>query len=76
MTPSRKGWHYLAVKNISALLRGITLNHVGDFDCLSCFHWPRTKNKLVYHKNIQKNVFGGTLMTSEETKILELNKNK
>ena len=76
MTPSRKGWHYLAVKNISASLRRITLKHVGDFDCLSCFHYPRTKNKLVYHENIQKYVSGGALMPSEETKILELNKNK
>ena len=24
-------WHYLAVKNISGLLRGITSNHNGDF---------------------------------------------
>ena len=31
-------WHYLAVKNISGLLRGITSNHNGDFYCLNCFH--------------------------------------
>ena len=74
MTPSQKGWHYLAVKNISASLRGITLKYVGDFDCLGCFHSLGTKNKLVYHKNIQKYIFGGALMLSEETKILEFNK--
>ena len=28
-------WHYLAVKNISGLLRGITSNHDGDFYCLN-----------------------------------------
>ena len=32
-----KKWHYLAVKSLSALLRGITSNHNGDFYCLNCF---------------------------------------
>ena len=32
-----KKWHYLAVKSLSALLRGITSNHVGDFYCLNFF---------------------------------------
>ena len=36
-------WHYLAVKNISGLLRGITTNHDGDFYCLNCF--IRTQQK-------------------------------
>ena len=31
-------WHYLAIKNISGLLREITSNHNGDFYCLNCFH--------------------------------------
>ena len=30
-------WHYLAVKKFSALLRGITSNHNGDFYFLNCF---------------------------------------
>ena len=30
-------WHYLAVKSLSALLRGITGNNNGDFYCLNCF---------------------------------------
>ena len=33
-----KKWHYLAVKSLSALLRGITSKHDGDFYCLDCFH--------------------------------------
>ena len=45
-----KNWHYLTVKNISRLLRGITSNHVGDYYCLNCFHLYRTKNKLEAHK--------------------------
>ena len=39
-------WHYLAIKNIYGLLRGITSNHDGDFYCLNCFHSYRTKGKL------------------------------
>ena len=30
-------WHYLMVKNLSGLLRGITSSHAGDFYCLNCF---------------------------------------
>ena len=38
MITDGKKWHYLAVKKLSVLLREITLNHVGDFHCLNCFH--------------------------------------
>ena len=43
MITSGKKWDYFVVKNLSALLRGITLNHNGDFHCLKCFHLYRTK---------------------------------
>ena len=43
MITDGKKWHYLAVKSLSALLRGIALNHNGDFYCLNCFHLYRTK---------------------------------
>ena len=48
-------WHYLVVKNLSGLLRGITSNHKGDFYCLNCFHSYRTENKLEAHKKICEN---------------------
>ena len=48
-------WHYLAVKKLSALLKGITSNHDGDFYYLNCFHSYTTKNKLKKHKNVCKN---------------------
>ena len=48
-------WHYLAIKNISGLLRGITSNHNGDFDCLNCLHSYRTISKLKKHEKICKN---------------------
>ena len=37
--------HYLAVKKLSALLRGITSTHYSDFYCLNCPHSFRTKIK-------------------------------
>ena len=38
--------HYLAVKSISRLLRGIASNHDGDFYCLNCFHSYTTQKRL------------------------------
>ena len=49
-----KNWHYLAVKSISKLLRGITSNHDGDFYYLNCLHSYRTKKKLKKHENVCK----------------------
>ena len=48
-------WHYLVVKNLSGLLRGITSNHKEDFYCLNCFHSYRTENKLEAHKKMCEN---------------------
>ena len=52
MISNGENWHYLAVKNLSRLLRGITSNHDGDYYCLNCFHSYRTENKLNAHKKI------------------------
>ena len=38
MISNGENWHYLAVKSLSGLLRGITSNHNGDYYCLNCFH--------------------------------------
>ena len=48
-------WHYLVVKNLSKLLRGITSNHKENFYFLNCFHSYRTENKLEAHKKICEN---------------------
>ena len=53
MITDGKKWHYLAVKSLSALLRGITSNHVGDFHCLNCFLSYSTKENS---KNMKKYV--------------------
>ena len=50
MISNGENWHYLVVKSLSRLLRGITSNHDGDYYCLNCFHSYRTENKLNVHK--------------------------
>ena len=42
ITDGASNWHYLAIKIISGLFRGITSNHNGDFYCLNCLHSYRT----------------------------------
>ena len=66
--------HYLAVKELSALLRGITSKYHGDFYCLNCLHSFRTENKLKSHEKVCKyKDFCGIVMPSEEENILEFN---
>ena len=55
ITDNYNRWHYLAVKSLTALFRGITSNYFGDFYCLNCFHSCRTLNKLKRHERICNN---------------------
>ena len=55
MISNGEKWHYLTVKNLSGLSRGITSNHNADFYCLNCFCAYSTKNKLEKHKKICEN---------------------
>ena len=55
MISNGEKWHYLVIKNLSGLLKGITSNHVGDVYCLNCFCAYSTKNKLEKHKKICEN---------------------
>ena len=50
ITNGTSTWHYLAVKRILGLLRGITRKHDGDFYCLNCFHSYTREKKLRNHK--------------------------
>ena len=50
MIPNGNGWHYLAVKKLSELLRGVTSKHYGNVYCLNCLLSFRTKNELESHK--------------------------
>ena len=54
MISNGENWHYVAVKSLSRLLRGITSNHDGDYYCLNCFNSYRTENKRNAHKNMRK----------------------
>ena len=67
MISNREKWHYLAVKKISTLLRGITSKNNGEFYCFICFHFLRTKNKLESHKKVCENKdFCNVIMPSED----------
>ena len=55
MITDGKKWHYLAVRSLSALFRGITSSNNEDFYCLNCFHSYRTLNKLKKHKKVCNN---------------------
>ena len=55
MITNGEKWHYLRVKNLPGLLRGITSTHKEDFYCLNCFCLYRTKNKVEVHKKICEN---------------------
>ena len=59
----REGWHYLAVKNLSALLIGISSKHKSNFYCLTCLHSFRTKNK----KSIRNKDFCNIVMPPKDT---------
>ena len=54
ITDSDNNWHYLTVKSISRLLRGITSNHDGDFYCLNSFHSYTPKKDLKSMKEYAK----------------------
>ena len=68
-----KDLYCLTVKKLSALLRGISSKHDGDFISLHCLHSFRTKNKLKFYEKVCKiKDFYETLMSSVKDNILEL----
>ena len=74
MITDGKKWHYLVVKSLPALLRGIKSNHNGDFHCLNCFHSYLTDNKLKKHENVcNKHDYCYTEMPTGDNEILEYN---
>ena len=68
----KEGWHYLAVKSLTALLRRITSKHHCNFHCLNCLQSCRTENRFISHEKVCKNEdFCGIAMRSEKDKILK-----
>ena len=71
-----KGWrHYLAVKKLSVLLRGIIFKKViAIFIVWIVFILLEQETNLNRNKNICENKsFSSVILTSEDTKILEFN---
>ena len=66
-----EGWHYITVKELPALLKGISSKHHGDFYCLNFLHSFATENKCESHKKVYE--FCNVGMPSNDTKILEFN---
>ena len=67
-------WHYLAVKSLSALFRGITSNHKEEFYCLNCFQSYTTENKLKKHKKVCEDHDSCYVeMPEKDNKILKYN---
>ena len=72
MIADGKKWHYLAVKRMSALFRGIISKHDGDFYCSNCFYLYSTENKLKKHKSVCENHNCYVEMPKEDNKILKV----
>ena len=76
MIPNGDGWHYLAVKKLSALLRRIS-KHQGDFYYLNRLHSFGRNNKLESHKKVCENKdFCDIIINSGNTKTFEFNQYK
>ena len=54
MISNGENLHYLVVKNLNGLFKGITSNHKEGFYCLNCFCAYSTRNKLKEHKKYVK----------------------
>ena len=77
MITDNEKWPYLAVKNISMLLRGVTANHNGDFYCLNCFHLYRTLKKLKNDAKVcQDHDFCNVIMPDRNNNILKYDPKK
>ena len=67
-------WHYLAIKSIPALLRGVASTHNVDFYCLNCFHSYRTQATLEKHERIcYNNDHCAIVMSDEKCKYISSN---
>ena len=74
MITDGKKWHYLAVKGLSALLRGIKSKYEGDFYCLNFVYLFRTKNKLKKQQNVCENHdYCYVEMPKKDNKMLKYN---
>ena len=74
MSTNGEKWHYLAVKSLPALLRGLTSNHNRGFYCSNYFHSYSTKNRLRIDERVcNDHDYCYVEMPNEDNKILEYN---
>ena len=74
MISNGENWHYLVVKNLPGLLKGITSNRKEEFYCLNCFCTYSTKNKFEEHKKVyENNKYCNAEMPNEDNKIIKYN---
>ena len=70
-------WHYLAIKSIPALLRGLKSTHNGDYYCLNYFHSCRTQATLEKHERLcYNNDHSSIIMPSEKNKYISTTSGK
>ena len=71
ITDGYGNWHYLAIKSIPVLLRGLTSTHNGDYYCLNCFHSYRTQARLEKHERLCcNNDHSAIIMPNEKNKYI------
>ena len=69
--------HYLAGKNLSALLRGIISKHHAEFYCLNCLYSFTTEYVLKEHENVCKDHgYCHVKMPDKDNNILNYNPGK
>ena len=69
-----RGWHFLAMKKLPALLRRIILKNNGYSYCLNCLYSFRTKNELKSHEKLCKNKdICGIALPPQKDNIIKFN---
>ena len=77
ITDNQNNWHYIAIKNMKRLTRGITFNHHGDVFCRNCMHSYRTENALKKHEQLCTNHdHCETVMPAIDKNILKFKSNE
>ena len=76
MIPNGPNQNCLAVTRISALFRGITSNHNGDYYCFNSFDSYATENKIKSQKIICKNHDCYIEMSEESNNTMKYNHGK
>ena len=57
LNEEKEGWHYLAVKKLSALLHGMTSEYKGNFYCFNWLHFLEKKNLNLMKKFSKVKIF-------------------